>query len=203
MDTDAGHFIHRALEAEPWNPDARQLLDALNEAPGADAAASPQSVSVSPETLYEKGLSRAEAGDEAGALDILAQLVAAHPDHAEAHSDLGVLCYRSGDSDRAQTHYERAAELDPANPTFQKNLADFYWVARGDVEKGLEIYVNLLAADPFDVEALLATARICMDMSMDTDAGHFIHRALEAEPWSTDARQLLNILEGNPQAAAG
>ncbi len=194
---DARHFFERALEAEPWNADARTLIEALD-------SNGPPAVEASADDTLETARRMAEAGDLAGALDLLEKLVAAHPEHAAAHNDLGVLHYRAGDMDRAEQHYARAAALAPAETLYRKNLADFYAVVRGRTREALEIYVDLLAEDPYDVEALLACGRICQAMEKPGDARHFFERALEAEPWNADARQLLQGLDQTPgQVAAG
>src|SRR6185369_5077043 len=51
-----------------------------------------------------------------------------YPDFARAHNDLAVLCLQAGDSLKALAHHEKAHKLDPANITYLKNLADFYFV---------------------------------------------------------------------------
>ncbi|MFH1985894.1 MAG: tetratricopeptide repeat protein [Pseudomonadota bacterium] len=183
---DAEHFYQRALEAEPWNVEVRNLLDALKRQdvqPAVDA-----------DGLMAAARELAEKGDAAGAVEILERLVAAHPDHGAAHNDLGVLHHRQNDVARAEVHYTRAAALDSTNTIFQKNLADFYAVAMNRYEAALQIYVNLLAIDPYDVEALMGTGHICRLLERYDDAAHFFDRVLEAEPWHADARQCLDAI---------
>ena len=191
---DAEHFYQRALEAEPWNSDARALLDALGPAQAA--------VAVDADELLEQAGQAASAGREEEAIRTLERLVHVDPDHARARNDLGVLCFRAGRLDEAEEHYARAAALAPGETLYQKNLADFYAMALGRVQEALEIYVNLLAADPYDVEALMATGQICAALDRAEDAEHFFQRALEAEPWNADARQLLDRLGSGTKAAA-
>ena len=111
-----------------------------------------------------------------------------------AHNDLGVLYYNHGDKEKALDHYEQAAQLEPQNPNFQKNLADFYFVEAGRVEDALQIYNNVLAVDPFEVEALMSMGMICEALKRPEDARHFYNRVLEAEPWNVDARNQLENL---------
>ena len=191
---DARHFFNRALEAEPWNADARTLLDTLEKK--GEAAFEP-----SPDDLFLSARQLAEAGDATGALEALKKVVASNPDHAPAHNDLGVAYYRLGDAERAEHHYTRAVALAPGDAVYRKNLADFYCMG-GRVEAALEIYVNLLAADPYDMEVLLAMGQVCMALDQSDDAGHFFNRALAAEPWNADARQLLDQLENRQQSTA-
>lgn len=75
------------------------------------------------ESPHRAALMALEAGDHERARRLLEALVAREPDHAPAHNDLGVLCYRKGDSAGAALHLRRAASLEPRNRTFAANLA--------------------------------------------------------------------------------
>ena len=135
------------------------------------------------------------------AIAALKNLVDAFPDFAQAHNDLGVLTYRAGDKQTALTHYEKAAQLDPGNITFKKNLADFYYVEQQRVEEALQLYVDVLAIEPEDVETLLMTGHICIAMQRFDDAEVFYNRVLEIEPWNTDASEILQKLENNGKSS--
>ncbi len=64
------------------------------------------------------------AGDDAEALRRLKDAIAACPELAENHNDLGVLLWRLGQRARAHAAFARAVRLDPANTTAQENLRD-------------------------------------------------------------------------------
>ncbi len=83
-------------------------------------------------------------GDPHRAISALERLLEKFPDFALAHNDLGVLCYHTGNKEKAQHHYEHAVELMPDNINFQKNLADFYCIELGRIEDALKIYVSIL-----------------------------------------------------------
>ena len=117
-----------------------------------------------------------------------------HPQFALAHNDLGVLKYNKGDKEKALSHYEQAARINPHNLNFQKNLADFYFVESGRVEDALTIYNKVLEVDFGDVEALMSMGLICEALERSEDARHFYNRVLENEPWNEDARQQLENL---------
>jgi Flp pilus assembly protein TadD len=117
-----------------------------------------------------------------------------------AHNDLGVLHYNVGDKENALTHYEQAAQLEPDNITFKKNLADFYFVEQNRVEDALKLYVDVLTMQPEDAETLLITGHICVSLQKFDDAKVFYNRVLEIEPWNADARQNLEILESKREA---
>ena len=125
----------------------------------------------------------------------LEKFVSSNPEFALAHNDLGVLCYNSGQKEKALYHYQKAVQLDPNNINFQKNLADFYYVELLRVEDALKIYVNILGTHPNDLETLSAIGCICSALGKIDDAIDFFHRVLAIEPWNTDARQNLDHLQ--------
>ena len=185
---DAKDFYRRVLEIEPWNADARQNLDKL------PSALSGTSVSHSVEEMYQAAQQAATEGRGQEAIQKLETLLAASPEHAQAHNDLGVLSYRAGDKNLALDHYEKAAQLDPNNTTFQKNLADFYCIEQGQFEKAMRMYVKIIENHPEDVETLMAVGYICENLNKIDDARDFYHLVLENEPWNLDARQKLDAL---------
>jgi len=186
---DALHFINQALAVEPWNADIKQLLD--------DVEAGKQSpeARLSVEEMYAQAQVHAENGETSEALTIMKELVDSHPDLAVIHNDLGVLNYQTGELLTAEYHYEKAAEIEPGNTVFRKNLADFYCVARGRLEEGMQIYVDLLEQEPDDVEILAALGQICQRLEKPEDAHKFYEMALNVEPWNAQIRQLMDEMK--------
>jgi tetratricopeptide (TPR) repeat protein len=185
----AAQKYRRALEIEPWNADARQFLEAL-EAQGAGRAGGKTA-----EDMYREIEPQINSGQADAAIDALKKLLSSHPDFALAHNDLGVFYYNQGDKITAQLHYERAARLEPENITFQKNLADFYFVELNRVEEAMAMYVKILEANPQDVETLLTAGHISVALQRFDDARDIYNRVLEIEPWNADARQFLEALD--------
>lgn len=180
---DAETFYRQVLEIEPWNSDVRENLARLQQAkPAIDSEQSA-------EQTYHRAQSLAAEGDMDGAMGILVSLLDRFPDNSLAHNDLGVLYYRKGYKDKALQHYELAANLQPENITFKKNLADFYYVEQGRVEDALNIYVQVLKQQPADIETLLITGRICDEIERPEDALVFFQQVMEIEPWNEEARQ--------------
>jgi tetratricopeptide (TPR) repeat protein len=185
---DAETFYNRLLAVEPWNAEARENLEKLAMRHG------PAAVAASPEEEYQKIQEQIQSGN-GDAVKPLENLLAAHPQFALAHNDLGVLYYNQGDKENALNHYEQAARLEPHNLNFQKNLADFYFVESGRIEDALAIYNKVLEADFGDVEALMSVGLICEALERPEDARHFYNRVLENEPWNEDARDARQQLE--------
>ena len=159
-------------------------------------SAQEQGVSVkSPDALYEeiqKLISSSSGLKEAiGALEMFLET---YPDFGVAHNDLGVLCFKEGEKEKALEHYERAVRLAPENATFKKNLADYYYVELGRVEEAMALYVEVLDAKPTDIEVLLVLGSICESLEKFKDARFFYERVLELEPWNVDARERLDEL---------
>jgi len=199
---DAKVFYNRVLEIEPQNKDARQNLDKILSrelsgirGQGAESnIISDNSLSGSPEEIYQsiQPLIKEEQFDEA--IEKLEELLESYPDFPLAHNDLGVLYYKQGNKEKALDHYEKAAELESENMTFQKNLADFYCAESGRLEDALQIYNKILKSDPLDTEVLFAIGYICESLQQFEDAKIFYSKILEVEPWNENARKNLDKL---------
>ncbi len=144
-----------------------------------------------PEQLYRQALELANSGKNSEARRRLEELVSRHPTYAVAHNDLGVLCQQAGDLDQARRHQEQALRLQPGNLTFQKNLADLLYIACGETEEAMKLYVKILGNNPRDIEALTAISKICRDLGQLDDARSFLETILKIEPWNSDARESL------------
>ena len=138
------------------------------------------------------------AGKSADAIAALEIFIAEHPEHAAAHNDLGVLCYREGLKNQSLREYQVATRLDPENATYQKNLADYLFVEEGKAEEALQIYVQLLKAQPRDPETLFGLGRMCQLLGRAADAKHFYEKTLELEPWNDAARKGLGTFTAQP-----
>lgn len=104
-----------------------------------------QTVSMkSPDALYGEVRKVMAEGSQKEANGALEMFLAIYPNYALVHNDLGVLYFKEGEKDKALGHYEQAARLEPESVTFQKNLADFYYVEAGRVEEAMSLYVKVL-----------------------------------------------------------
>jgi tetratricopeptide (TPR) repeat protein len=186
---------NRVLAVEPRNAEVRQFLETI-EKHGAGAAGSKPA-----ETMYREIQPLLTSNETDAVIYALEELLATYPEFALAHNDLGVLYYRQGDKTAAQLHYEHAVRFEPDNMTFQKNLADFYFVELNRIQEALDIYVKVLEVHPEDVETLLTAGHINVALQRIDDARGIYDRVLEIEPWNADARQFLEALD-NPRAEA-
>ena len=113
---DAEVFFKRVLEIEPWNEIARHHLEELERPPSPAAFVNAES----PEKIYQELTQSLSAVTQEAAIDEFEKFVRSYPDFALGHNDLGVLNYQAGNKENAMYHYQRAAQLEPENITFQK-----------------------------------------------------------------------------------
>jgi len=191
---DAAKFYQLVLEIEPWNQKISQLLEKLQNRPKSDTR------QASAEQLYADIQAMVNDGRANEAVSALEKLLELHPDFALAHNDLGVIYYQQGDTDKSLNCYEAAARLEPGNITFQKNLADFYYVEQGRMEDAMHIYVKVLENDPDDIETLMIMGHLCVALQKFEDAESFYNRLMTVEPWNVEARDNLAKLAKRPDA---
>lgn len=184
----ARNFYKRVLDLEPWNHDALIIFEKLEQ------HEINQANDQGDDSAYELSQRLVQEGKNDEAIHILEELIKQEPGFALAYNDLGVLYYQNDQKEKTLECYEQAVRLDPGQLNFQKNLADFYFIELGQVQKALEIYYNLLNADPTDIETLMATGYICRALKQDDDAIVFFERVLDIEPWNFEASDNINQL---------
>jgi tetratricopeptide (TPR) repeat protein len=186
----------RVLDIEPWNHEASENLGRLS------ALGSSQKIPPGPEVWHVDVKQLLEKGNARAARSQLQQLLEIHPRYALAHNDLGVLCYQAGEKEKALRHYEEAGRLQPDNHTFQKNLADFFYMEQGRIKDAMQIYVRILEEHSEDVETLMAIAHVCCSLSSFDDAATFYKRVLDIEPWNRDAQDALDKMTSSTASEA-
>lgn len=187
---EAESFYQRALEIEPWNQAVRQRITELRQSLAEPAPCEEESA----EELYEKAQALVTQGDLDAATRQLQAILELSPDFPLAHNDLAVIFYQIGAKDEALSHYEKAAALAPGNSTFQKNLADFYFVEGRDIDGAISIYLKLLQKEPSNIETLMNLGRICTALDRPDEARSFYGKVTQLEPWNRDARECLTTL---------
>ena len=185
---EAAQCYRKALDIEPWNLEAQTFLDKLgSKVPEVQSGQTA-------EDFYSRCQKLIASGHIEKAIEGLSEITKIKPDFSLAHNDLGVLYYRQGDKVRCLQHYEKAIAIDPDNVNYKKNIADFYFVEMGDVEKALELYASVLNEDPEDIDSLMIAGRICESMGKKNSAMLFYERALDIEPWNLLASERIDHL---------
>lgn len=170
------------------------------EAPAATPASPQATLPPLPsfEERYTSARNLAESGNTREAFTQLRELAQHQPGNAVIQNDLGVLSYNLGDIEAARMHYENAVRLDPSDATFARNLADLYFTELGRQDDAIRIYLDLHTNNPRDIETLMNLGHICASVGRPDEAASFYKRALEIEPWNSDARQCLNTVLQKP-----
>lgn len=183
------------IAIQPYQPVPERPATAV-QYPSAAQVQSPacQEPPKSPEQLHRQALELANSGKKGEARQALNELLARYPGYAAGHNDLGVLCQQENDLVQARRHHEEAYRLQPGNVTFQKNLADLLFVACGETEEALRLYVKLLDGNPRDIETLKALSNICIEVGKTDDARSFLESILKIEPWNSEARESLAMI---------
>jgi len=117
-----------------------------------------------------------------------------YPDFAQAHNDLAVMYYQTGNPLKALAHYEKAHKLDPGNITYRKNLADFYFVELEWTGDAIHTYLDILKDNPFDIEALNALGSISLQIGRKEQARQYYTRTLQLDTSNQDAQLALQQL---------
>lgn len=149
--------------------------------------------------LYREAQELSNSGRFAEARQKFEDLLKVQPGKAVVYNDLGVVCYNLGDVAAAQTNYEKAVSLEPGNAVFSRNLADLYFAALGRGDDAIRIYLDLHNRNPRDVETLISLGHISASVDHPEEAKNFYRRALEIEPWNSDARQSLATIAEPPR----
>jgi Flp pilus assembly protein TadD len=159
--------------------------------------ATPSPSALTPEELYSKAMVLVNANKSQEAVQVLETVVSQEAGYALAHNDLGVLYQMVGELQKARQQHEIAVRLEPANITFQKNLADLLCSSFGDFEEALTIYVKLFSENRHDVEILKALAHICLEVDKSLDAQFFLEQVLTVRPWDQEASDALRTIKAS------
>ena len=132
-------------------------------------------------------------GDFEGARSLLEELVAALPDYADPHFNLGELRRAQGDLRGSAAELRRYHELRPEDPRGLAGLADVE-VALGDREAVESLYRGELERKGEDASTLNALALLRHRMGDAEGASSALARALAADPGYVRARFNLALL---------
>jgi Flp pilus assembly protein TadD len=187
---DAAVFFNRVLDLEPWNQTAWKALEALAPKNGNN----PDLKIMPAIPSFEKIETCLNSDNKEEAIRLLEEMVRKDPDNARAFNDLGVLYFQQGHKTKSLFFYQKAVALQPGNPSYQKNLADFYLVELDQTEEALKLYIEVLKKNPEDTETLFALGHICIQLGKFADARIFYDRIMDIEPWNLNAQEMLDNL---------
>ncbi len=148
--------------------------------------------------LHTLGEVRLSVGDEAGAAEAYAAVLALDPENPEAHLELGILHEVRGEAREAEEHFVESLKSDPANPRALYSYASLYYAA-DDLETAEELLVRAVASDARYSPALSALASIRARRGDYGDALDYIEKAVEAG--ESDVEHFKSALEFVPLRA--
>ncbi|NVN89020.1 MAG: tetratricopeptide repeat protein [Desulfuromonadales bacterium] len=146
------------------------------------------------QATYERIVSYMREVETEEAIRQIQNFIKIYPEFAQAHNDLAVLYYQTGNGMKALAHYEKAHKLDPTNITYRKNLADFYFFELEWADDAIRAYMDILNDAPYDIETLNALGSISQQTGRNKQARHYFEQTLNIDPSNSTAQQAMQQL---------
>jgi tetratricopeptide (TPR) repeat protein len=130
--------------------------------------------------LYMRGRRFPEAAE------YLRKLIAAHPERADAHIQLGQILADEGKNDEAIAELQTGVKLAPADFAAQRNLADLYLTIKKN-DQAEAIYRVLVAAKPDDADLHHELGKSLLEQKKFSDAEKEFMTAVKLKPGFAEA----------------
>ena len=197
----AASLYQQAIDLDPTEPDALNLLGALHLQNGDLSEAVPFSVRAvltdprSDSAYNNLGLILKSAGHNGAAASCYRRAITIRDGFADAHCNLGVVLKAEGQILAAIDHYKRAVELQPNLGEAYNNLGNAYQEV-GDLGEAVDAY--LLAAEYLpNSDTVHYNVGMLLDRQGQSEqALHHLRRSLEINPERADAEHMVAALEG-------
>jgi len=159
---------------QPKDPEPHVAAGLLQEKQGKFADAEIEyklAVALDPSSDAVTGLANIYMGGRRlpEAKEYLRKLIAAHPDQAAAHVQLGQILADEGKSDDAIAELQTGVKLAPKDLAAQRDLADLYFVSKKN-DQAEAAYRALLAAKPNDADLHHALGKSLLEQKKFADA---------------------------------
>jgi len=138
-------------------------------------------MSAPPAALHKAGIDALRAGRVGEAVKLLTDTVAADPQSAAAHSDLGFALTQANQRDAAVTALRRALELQPTLVSAALNLGNVHRL-NGKLVEAAAAYRQALDMAPDFVEAHSNLALTLINLGRPIEAATHCRRAVELRP---------------------
>jgi predicted O-linked N-acetylglucosamine transferase (SPINDLY family) len=133
------------------------------------------------EELFRRAKSAHQTGDRSTAERLARELLTAYPDHADAHSLLGLLLVQAGERAAALPHWQKVAELGSGIAAHRYNYAELLRQLGNAASAEPEFRAAIVLA-PRWAEAHFGLGNVLKDLGRVTDAQAAYTRALELQP---------------------
>ncbi len=151
------------------------LLFALQSAMASQGAAS------DPAAAFARAVKLQQAGKWAEAETQYRAVLAARPDYAEAHANLGAVLIRMDRYSEAIREYETALKIAPNLTPILLNIGLAHY-RKGDYAKAVAAFKRFLKSSPRNAQALQLTSLSLVALGRDEEALQYLEPALTAAP---------------------
>ncbi len=145
------------------------------------------------DSMLKASMQNLRAGRREEAAKLCRDICRMEPEHARAHSLLGMIEFQNGETDRALDLLARAQQLNPKLPDVPRALAEIY-LGMDDLEKALEAQKQAIYFNPRDPSGHLQAAVILQRLGRADEAEAEARNALEHNPNMIGAHQLLGTI---------
>jgi tetratricopeptide (TPR) repeat protein len=191
---DAKFFLNHILKIDPQNSLALEKVKQLEQVENAEASSN------SIENEYHKPKYKPEDKQAEDLITYYNALKDIKPHNAQIVNKLGVLYHMVGNTTIALNHFRRAAELEPQNKEFSKNLADFLFSEMKQTQSAIEIYQRIVQQHPGDLESFIMLGHLCSGLKRYDEAERHYARVLEIAPDHPEASKFFAALKEISQA---
>jgi len=128
-------------------------------------------------------LNRREEGDEARALELLAEVLEKDSHHLRAHYCTGILLLHGGSAEKAFPHFERVAKADPAD-AYPAYFAGQTLFSRGKYDESIGWYREAMKRDPNLRSAYYGASQCLQRLGQNEEARRMLEQfqALASHP---------------------
>jgi tetratricopeptide (TPR) repeat protein/SAM-dependent methyltransferase len=195
----AGRLYREVLDAHPEQPDALNLLAAIDmeaEDFGSAAALLRRAIAAAgsvPQYHCNLGNALQGADDLAGAAAAYREAIALQPDYADAYSSLGFVLARMGETAEALECLHAALSIDPDHFFALNNLGDVL-SGQGELDDAADAYRRAIAVAPGIAELHTKLGSLLRDLGRLPEAAESLWAAVETGDAEASAYRILGSL---------
>ncbi len=147
---------------------------------------------ISQDAFFGLALCSYHEKDNERALKYLEGLLTLNPNHADALNQIGLIAAENGDLKNAQSLFISAVEKDPNFIDAQRNLAESFLLEE-EFDKGVQMYMSILAAQPDDIPTLLRMAQLHHEAGNEQESRDWANKVLAFDSQNMTAQNIANV----------
>jgi tetratricopeptide (TPR) repeat protein len=145
-----------------------------------------------PDYFLAAGKIHQRQGRKTDAAELWRSIIQKHPQHAEAHYQLGLVNEQEGDLSTAWEHFKAAISAAPANTDYRAHLAQSYYHSELYYQ-AIREWEAILQQHPDDVVTQLKLARVYQQINRQDKAHAYYAAVLKIQPDNSEALGALEI----------